>query len=97
MPTYQDKELITEEKTRQLIQESKINIYETTYNNLVTLRKNKQLIPGTQYMITDYNFIADPNSNIQSGNHAFAIIVTADSTDTLNENARAALQPISYQ
>ena len=59
-----------------------------TYNELVTLRDNAQLIPGQQYRITDYitNTIQE---NTKSAGHQFDIIVTADNENTLNEVARA--------
>lgn len=70
---------------------------ETTYANLVSLRDNGNLIPGQQYRITDYQTIinGDVTYNgstitiFQSAGHQFDLIVTADSENTLNENARA--------
>lgn len=62
-----------------------INVY---YKELIKLRDNNKLIPGQQYRITDYvATTSDPES--RSANHPFDIIVTADDTKTLNENARA--------
>lgn len=70
---------------------------ETTYANLVSLRNNSQLIPGQQYRITDYQTIINGDVTYngvtktlyRSAGHQFDIIVTADSENTLNENARA--------
>ena len=60
-----------------------------TYSELVDLRDNGELIPGMQYRITDYTCTTS-QINTQSAGHVFDIIVTADDTSTLNENARAA-------
>ena len=52
-------------------------------------RRNKgDLIPGKQYRIIDY-ITTTTESDTQSANHPFDIIVTADSNNSLNENARA--------
>ena len=58
------------------------------YSNLVTLVTNSKLVPGQQYRITDY-ITTTTQSDTQSANHAFDIIVTADDVNKLNENARA--------
>ena len=65
--------------------ESMVN---TTYSNLLNLRNNNQLIPGTQYRITDYSTTTSQPDTLSAG-HDFDIIVVADSTNKLNENARA--------
>ena len=70
---------------------------ETTYSQLKTLRDNSQLVPGQQYRITDFATIINGDVTVsgttktlyRSANHPFDIIVTADSVNTLNENARA--------
>ena len=62
---------------------------EITYTELKTLRDNSELVPGVQYRITDY-MTTTVQENTQSAGHQFDIIVTADSVDKLNENARAA-------
>ena len=59
-----------------------------TYSELKSLRDNSQLVPGQQYRITDY-VTTTAQENTQSAGHLFDIIVTANSTNTLNENARA--------
>lgn len=64
---------------------------ETTWSNLVTLRDNSQLIPGMKYRITDYQ-CTTTQVGTQSANHPFDIIVTADSKNTLNENAKATVE-----
>lgn len=63
-----------------------------TWQDLVDLRDNNELKPGHQYRITDY-VTAVRQIHCKSAEHPFDIIVTADSTNTLNENARAALHP----
>lgn len=59
-----------------------------TYAELKELRDNAQLIPGQQYRITDYN-TTTIQFDTKHTHHNFDIIVTADSENTLNENARA--------
>ena len=65
-------------------------LIETTYSALKTLRDNSQLIPGIQYRITDYQCTTTTTSTSSAG-HQFDIVVVADSTNKLNENARAVL------
>ena len=60
-----------------------------TYSELVTLKTGGNLVPGTQYRITDYT-CTTTQANTQSAGNVFDIIVTADSETELNENARAA-------
>lgn len=59
-----------------------------TYQELVEIRKDGKLIPGTEYRITDY-IATTTMAGTESAGHNFDIIVTADSAYTLNENARA--------
>jgi hypothetical protein len=59
-----------------------------TYDDLSSLVQRDELVPGQQYRIIDYNLYVD-DGNLESGNHPFDLIVTADSKNTLNENARA--------
>jgi hypothetical protein len=59
-----------------------------TYSELKALRDTSTLVPGMQYRITDYECTTSAE-NTSVGGHAFDIIVTADSSDTLNENCRA--------
>lgn len=61
-----------------------------TWSELKTLRDNGKLIPGTQYRITDY-VTTTAQKNTRSAGHQFDIIVTADSENTLNEEARACI------
>ena len=67
----------------------KLDIYKNiTYTELVDLRNNAQLNPGKLYRITDYT-CTTTQANTRSAGHVFDIIVTADSVNTLNEEARA--------
>lgn len=59
-----------------------------TYNELVTLRDNGNLIPGMRYRITDYE-TETAVANTQSAHHPFDIIVTAIEKNALSENAEA--------
>ena len=61
-----------------------------TYNDLKTLRDSNSLVAGAQYRITDY-VATTVSAGSASANHQFDIVVTADSSNKLNENARAAL------
>ena len=58
------------------------------YTELKELRDNNKLVPGTQYRITDY-ICTTTEKNTRSAVNQFDIIVTADSNNVLNENARA--------
>lgn len=62
----------------------------TTWADLKTLRDNSQLVAGQWYRITDY-VTTTVQENTQSAGHQFDVIVRADSTNVLNENAYAAL------
>ena len=62
-----------------------------TYQELVALRNAGELVPGMQYRITDYVCTVANDSEAQAVSHPYDIIVTADDTSTLNENARACL------
>ena len=59
-----------------------------TYAELVALRDSSSLVAGMQYRITDYA-CTTTQEYTQSAGHPFDIIVTADSENTLNEEARA--------
>lgn len=61
-----------------------------SYKELVTLRDGNLLTPGIQYRIIDY-VTTTTQENTKSAGHQFDIIVTADSTNTLNEEARVCL------
>ena len=63
-------------------------IQSITYAELVALRGSSSLVAGMQYRITDYA-CTTTQENTQSAGHPFDIIVTADSENTLNEEARA--------
>ena len=60
-----------------------------TYAALKALRDGGNLVPGTWYRITDYA-CTTTQDNTQSAEHAFDVIVRADDTSHLNENAFAA-------
>ena len=72
----------------QLTDASRNHIISKTYLELKDLKDASQLVPGQQYMITDYK-CTTTQSNTRAENHTFDIIVTADSTNTLNDAARA--------
>lgn len=59
-----------------------------TYAELKTLRDSSSLVPGMRYRITDYECITTQSDTSVAG-HIFDIIVTADSSIALNENAKA--------
>lgn len=62
---------------------------ETTYAQLKSLIQSGSLVPGMQYRITDYAYVPLDDWFNPSGNHPFDIIVTADSANSVNEEARA--------
>ena len=64
------------------------NMVYITYEGLKTLRDNDKLVPGQQYRITDYTCTTS-TAGTKSAGHKFDIIVTADSNNKLNEEARA--------
>ena len=59
-----------------------------TYAELVALRGSSSLVAGMQYRITDYA-CTTTQENTKSAGHPFDIVVTADSENKLNEEARA--------
>lgn len=75
--------------TKQYV-DNKSNLTEITWAALKALRDGGNLVPGMQYRITDYQ-CTTTTANTSSAGHQFDIIVTADSTNALNEKARAAL------
>ena len=63
-----------------------------TYDELVSLRDNNNLIPGHQYRIIDYQTNVTESIEgveMKSAKHQFDIIVTATSSNKLDENAKA--------
>ena len=64
------------------------NMVYITYEDLKALRDNAKLVPGQQYRITDYTCTTSTAGTKSAGNK-FDIIVTADSNNKLNEEARA--------
>ena len=65
-------------------------LVEITYAELKTLRDTGKLLPGQQYRITDY-VCTTTQAESRAVSHPFDIIVTADTENILNENARACL------
>lgn len=63
---------------------------EITYAELVALRTDNKLVPGKTYRITDY-VATTVQSGTRSANHPFDVIVTALSSNTLAEEAKAAI------
>lgn len=63
---------------------------EITYEILKSKRDNNELIPGSFYRITDY-ITTTTQANTQSAGNQFDIIVTANSYNSLSEEARACL------
>lgn len=61
------------------------------YSELVALRNENKLIPGTSYRITDYVTTVAGLDLVKSANHPFDIIVTAISSNELSEDAKAIL------
>lgn len=61
-----------------------------TWAELKEMRDNAELKSGQQYRITDY-VTTTSQADTQSAGHPFDVIVTADSENTLNEEARACL------
>ena len=64
------------------------NMVYIRYEDLKALRGNDQLVPGQQYRITNYTCTTSTAGTKPAG-HKFDIIVTADSNNKLNEEARA--------
>lgn len=60
-----------------------------SYEDLLSLTTNNQLVVGQKYRINDYVTTTN-QSETSAATHPFDIIVEAISTDTLNENAQAA-------
>ena len=61
---------------------------EKTWEQLKAMRDDGTLVQGQRYRITDY-VATTVQADTQSANHPFDIIVRADSTNKLNENAYA--------
>ena len=71
------------------LQDAVSNSVNITWEKLKDARDNGELVPGKQYRITDYVCTTTQEGTKAKGNK-FDIIVTADSPNTLNEEARAA-------
>ena len=63
---------------------------ETTWSDLVDLRANAELVPGTWYVITDYETTTTQTDTRAMSNH-FDVLVFATSNETLSEEAKAAV------
>lgn len=59
-----------------------------TYDELKSLRDTNKLVPGQWYRITDY-VCTTSQANTQAAGNQFDIIVRADTTNKINENAYA--------
>ena len=64
------------------------NTFNVTYSELVELKNNSSLKPGTKYRITDYSTIVE-KAEITSAGHDFDIVVEALDENTLSEIAYA--------
>ena len=62
---------------------------EVSYDSLVDLKNNNKLVPGRWYRITDYE-ATTTQPDTQPAGVRYDIIVRADSSNVLNENAYAA-------
>ena len=62
-----------------------------TYSELKAKRDAGELKPGASYRITDYVAMTNGNGGSVGAGHRFDIIVVADSTYELNEDARASV------
>ena len=62
---------------------------EITYSDLLHKVQTNQLEPGKQYRIIDYCTMTKSSDLYHSAQHPFDLIVTANSINTLNENAKA--------
>ena len=68
------------------------SIIPITYEDLVSLRDDDSLMTGTWYRITDYECTVNSDQEeARAVSHPFDIIVKADDSHTLNENAFAAI------
>ena len=68
--------------------ESASTLIKVSYNELVSLRNNANLIPGCWYRITDY-VTTTSQENTMSAGHQFDVLVLATDVNVLSEEARA--------
>lgn len=71
-------------------------VHEVTYQELVTLRNNSELVEGDYYRITDYTCTVKSDEDryserVSIANHPFDIVLKAESFNSLSEEATAAL------
>lgn len=71
------------------------NIIDVTYNELVELRDNNQLIPGKFYKIIDYETTTSQEDTSVAG-HLFSVVVQALTTNILSEDGKVVLLPDTY-
>lgn len=76
---------ISDLKSKKL-EQSDVEIQSITYNNLATLKAGGKLVPGKQYMITDY-YPTVSGTNVSANTAMFSIIVTALESGRLSEKA----------
>ena len=79
---------LSEKGTMEEIPDAPAPLTNITYEQLAAAITGSTLTPGTQYRITDYSTTTSQPETLSAG-HDFDIIVVADSTNKLNENARA--------
>ena len=65
------------------------NLKEVTYDELVQMVNESELVPGTLYRITDYHTVVGASENVISADHQFDILVNAISENELSEDAHA--------
>lgn len=70
------------------------NLVSITYDELVSLKAERKLVPGQMYRITDYLTQAYVENRFKSNEKAFDIIVIATDIDKLSEDAKAIKHPI---
>lgn len=63
------------------------NCIQTTYQELVTLKTDSELVPGCWYRITDYQ-CTTTQVNTSSANHQFDILILATSNNELSEECK---------
>lgn len=91
---YTKNETYNKEETNNLVGNAK-NAIKVTYDELVTLRNNSQLVPGRFYRITDYENNSLVNFNGLT-THPFDIILLALTENKLAEEGWAAMHENIY-
>ena len=90
---YNEKQIGLDYQRSMIVGRECTSMISIMHADLVALRDNGQLIPGQFYRITDFVTTVDTTTNLdaRSAGHQFDVIVRADSTTVLNENAYAAV------